>query len=567
MPVDEEAPPAPFGRAGTPPVSTSRAPADFSRHTQARQKGRGAEGRHAARAEELLRRKRVKEKESSEKSGDAQHSPGSPSSPHAPPSPHRRASVAQLRAVARRTSVAAALGGALKRRREASAASRVKVEHAKHAAHGKAARRAQGRASRVGLLMLELFVSKIVLMMLVLLCLSALLDRQPDVGLLFEQQLETRASLRLDAPPAPAAFNRSLARVTECVGTDSAFALPPPCAMMVKIAGEVVYPPAADGDGYAAEMDARRPLELLLVRLPSDARDADEQLVCELSGAGRAGQARDNSVCATVMALDLREGRRAELEAQIWLTLVICGCLILGMLLIAADMQRHLLNPIERLTKIIKIVTGRHWRKKLEEMRGQAKKKMAAGGKVDGGLRAGALMDELELEAYTVCNMLRFAMDDLEALYGMRMGRHRQRLWTLEHWLDKFFMLASRVLHDVTDGEATFGHLTAQLRQYVWSELPASWRRQLTERTGRFGRLRHVWDMFERPRAALYASAEGYTLEQLRLVVGPTPAVLHGQIALADLREHGTRDRTRAALCRIRASRGGCFVAGTCASG
>ena len=134
---------------------------------------------------------------------------------------------------------------------------------------------------------------------------------------------------------------------------------------------QVLFPPA--GEAYAAEMDARRPLELLLVTL-DDTPEAqlDERLQCTLAGAGRAAQARDNSKCRTVLALDLRPARRAELEAQIWLTLIICGCLILGMLLIAADMQRHLLNPIERLTKIIKIVTGRHWRKKLEEMRAQA---------------------------------------------------------------------------------------------------------------------------------------------------------------------------------------------------
>ena len=39
------------------------------------------------------------------------------------------------------------------------------------------------------------------------------------------------------------------------------------------------------------------------------------------------------------------------------------------MLLIAADMQRHLLNPLERMTKIMKILTGRKWRKKFAQVR------------------------------------------------------------------------------------------------------------------------------------------------------------------------------------------------------
>ena len=41
------------------------------------------------------------------------------------------------------------------------------------------------------------------------------------------------------------------------------------------------------------------------------------------------------------------------------------------------------------------------------------------------------------MQAYTVANILRLAMDDLEQLYGLRMGKNRSRLWVLEHSLDK----------------------------------------------------------------------------------------------------------------------------------
>ena len=59
---------------------------------------------------------------------------------------------------------------------------------------------------------------------------------------LYQLQLETLSSLRLDTPPAPAAFNRSLLRYTACDADDAAFDLPSPCAMLLKIDGEVLSP-------------------------------------------------------------------------------------------------------------------------------------------------------------------------------------------------------------------------------------------------------------------------------------------------------------------------------------
>jgi len=78
---------------------------------------------------------------------------------------------------------------------------------------------------------------------------------------------------------------------------------------------------------------------------------------------------------------------RATYATDLLLTVVIVVNLVLGMLLIAADMQRHILNPLERMTKIMKIVTGRKWRKKFGTLKGRDK----ADGKGGSGGKHGTL--------------------------------------------------------------------------------------------------------------------------------------------------------------------------------
>eukprot|EP00965_Chrysotila_dentata_P053276 1768152-Pleurochrysis_carterae.AAC.1 len=225
---------------------------------------------------------------------------------------------------------------------------------------------------------MELFVSKIVLMMLVLLCFSAILDRVENTDMLYNHQLSNLISVADLTSTTSDVFNASLSVYTACAPDDS-FGLywPEPCLIYAKIDGEVVYPrdgylgsPYAPGTTYDEVMDSRRDtIELFYVQ-------GDPQ-VCNIDGTGRADQARDDERCPTVMVYDMKLRREAEIESQIWLTLVIVFDLVLGMLLIAADMQRLLLNPLERLTKVIKIMTGRHWRKRLDTKGGECEGKGA----------------------------------------------------------------------------------------------------------------------------------------------------------------------------------------------
>ena len=82
----------------------------------------------------------------------------------------------------------------------------------------------------------------------------------------------------------------------------------------------------------------------------------------------------------TIHTLYLSEQRRIKYLSQVYLTVFIVVILIFGMLMIAADMQRHLLNPRERMTKIIKIITGRHWKKKIQRLR-ESRLRAGKGGK------------------------------------------------------------------------------------------------------------------------------------------------------------------------------------------
>ena len=132
----------------------------------------------------------------------------------------------------------------------------------------------------------------------------------------------------------------------------------------------------------------------------------------------------NDSMCSNVMVYDAEMVADQGYLSQIYLTVALVLVLTLGMLLIGSNMQRYLLSPLERITKIIKIVTGARWRK-AQERRSQVAARLARQGR--GGASGerdvlGDAMEELELEVYTVFRMVLVLLEDMEQAFGIRMG-------------------------------------------------------------------------------------------------------------------------------------------------
>ena len=148
---------------------------------------------------------------------------------------------------------------------------------------------------------------------------------------------------------------------------------------------------------------------------------------CSLTWGQRAKQVLDNSVCTTVIVYDRRLLFLSDLRSQLYLTGMIVLLLLVGMLFVALDMQRIMLNPLERIARILKIVTGRRWRKRVEQVRNEA----AAGRKFEAGEEQEQsiswAVEEIELEALTVVRMVKLFMDDIEQARGAA----RERNWPL----------------------------------------------------------------------------------------------------------------------------------------
>ena len=96
----------------------------------------------------------------------------------------------------------------------------------------------------------------------------------------------------------------------------------------------------------------------------------------------------------------------------------------------AVDMQQMILNPIDRIAKLIKTMTGRRWKKKLKKQGEDSK-----------GLSFATLFEAFELETYFGLKTINLFLIDLEQAFGVSMGRQRQKLWSLEHWFDNLFLL------------------------------------------------------------------------------------------------------------------------------
>ena len=227
--------------------------------------------------------------------------------------------------------------------------------------------------------------------------------------------------------------------------------------------------------------------------------------------------------------LELKDELRDQLLVTVLMVVIITLCIGL----MALDMQL-MLNPLERITKLIKIVTGKRWRKKMaarklaQEAQDAAAKKMSA---TD-------MLEDFELEAYFALRMVNQFFVDVEEAFSLSMGKYRQKLWALELWFDKLFLFINRILVQMTTAGMTLDELWSQVCAILANEMPALVRKLSGDKvSGKFGAVVRVWMMTARPRQWVSETVKTATLRQMRLTLGPTPAISSRQIELMELRK------------------------------
>ena len=386
------------------------------------------------------------------------------------------------------------------------------AQRRKQEASKTAQRATKGTPSRVGMYIMELFTSKVVMMMLLILICNAIFEVDTEVN---DAPLRTLKMLAQHHGLDSSAFNDTLALYVAADPLYRGGAAP----------GSLMAPRSVAGYGGApsyrtlllAKVHSTRVFEHNLSRIgppgPEMLRITELEIVsgttdgvddCPLETTDSRNFSTlifNDSMCSNVMVYDAEMVADQGYLSQIYLTVALVLVLTLGMLLIGSNMQRYLLSPLERITKIIKIVTGARWRK-AQERRSQVAARLARQGR--GGASGerdvlGDAMEELELEVYTVFRMVLVLLEDMEQAFGIRMGRYRVKMFALETSFDKFFLFAHQVLAHYEDTHMTVDQLAHTLWQLIVQEFPTTIKR-IASRQGKMGQLLHWWDMLERPR-------------------------------------------------------------------
>lgn len=177
-----------------------------------------------------------------------------------------------------------------------------------------------------------------------------------------------------------------------------------------------------------------------------------------------------HAACRHVIVFDRQQVMKRELSDQVLVTVLMMLIIMLCIGLMALDMQL-MLNPLERITKLIKLVTGHRWKKRMKELRKTAKQ----GG--DSGLSALGVLEEIETEAYFGLRMIDLFFMDVEEAFSISMGKWRQKLWALELWFDKMFLFVNRIVMQAQTQQMTLEQLWMALLHLFTAEMPWLWRK------------------------------------------------------------------------------------------
>ena len=167
----------------------------------------------------------------------------------------------------------------------------------------------------------------------------------------------------------------------------------------------------------------------------------------------------------------------------------------------ALDMQL-MLNLLERITKLIKLVSGKHFQK-MRALRKAASDK-------SGKMTPTQILEAVEeAGAYFGLRMVHLFFKDVEKAFSIGVGPWLTKLADLEKWFDAVFLFVNRViLHSETQG-LTVDQLWVQLQA-----LPGQRRRRTSscrscgDGGAKLQQVAQIWAMLEQPRGVAAAVGE-----------------------------------------------------------
>ena len=303
-----------------------------------------------------------------------------------------------------------------------------------------------------------------------------------------------------------------------------------PTVLFVKVAGATVFNLSQALNYSYPVLAYRRPSELIYVRVDGT---CEESLL---------GMDVGLPTCKDVIVYDRQRELQGELSSNVVVTWLNVAIIMMTVMMMAVDMQHMLLNPIDRLAKFIKTITGRHWRKN--------KKKEGDGNASMSNLSLSSMFEAFEVEAYYGLKTLNLFLLDLEQAFGVTMGKQRQKLFALEHWVDKLLLTVNRAIAESDRPEMTLDDLFHRFHTF--------WQENMHATRGRLGKLaakkpvaklvRFV-SMLEEPRMWLLATLKESLLRQMRDALGETPNLKAGRLAVLEIRafiqRQAARDRGR----------------------
>ena len=249
--------------------------------------------------------------------------------------------------------------------------------------------------SRIGSNIIERFTGKVVLTLLLMLLTYSVFFDIPAVNLrdqLYLTQLESLVAIA-DATNSTASlgFDAVLGVITYTKPSGSMIRFP--TATYVKVVGQPVFNLSTELNLSYSIVEVRRRQELVYIR--------------ENCPATLEGLRIETTECENVIVYDRLAEMEDETFSQIGVTLLMVIIIVLCIGLMAFDLAL-LLNPLERITKLIKIVTGKRWRKEMK------KRREAATSQEVPEMSASEALEQFELEAYYGLRMVNLFFMDVE---------------------------------------------------------------------------------------------------------------------------------------------------------
>eukprot|EP00966_Prymnesium_polylepis_P191946 4447908-Prymnesium_polylepis.1 len=134
--------------------------------------------------------------------------------------------------------------------------------------------------------------------------------------------------------------------------------------------------------------------------------------------------------------------------------------------------------------------------------------------------------------------MVKLFIDDIEHALSIRMGGYRQKLFKVEHVLDRLFVFVHRAIVQLRHShELSVEQLATQLYTLFTTEVPEAQQHVRKLRTGKLAVVSQMWSMTQKPRSALVSTMYSMVANQMVAELGQTEHLRRDVISVKDLRE------------------------------